>query len=269
MDLEQFRHGQRQAWAEGDYRPVGRMLVPAAEMLVERAGVSRGDRVLDVATGSGSVAVIAARSGAEAVGVDHTDAWFEEARRRADEAGVTIDLRVGDAEELPVPDGEFDVVLSSFGAIFAPRHEVVASELVRACRPGGTIGLTAWTPESASNAILSALLDNLPSPPSFVTPPVTWGEPDHVVELFAPHGVQVTVARTELPVEFASLDDFESFCFEHSGPMMAARRTLEELGRWDRVHDCWRADVADSNQADDGSFRSTWEYLLVVGTTAA
>lgn len=269
MDLEQFKQGQRQAWAAGDYRPVGRMLGPAADALVERAGVASGDRVLDVATGSGSVAVVAARAGADVVGVDHTNAWFDEARRRADEAGVAIDLRVGDAEDLPVPDGKFDVVLSSFGAIFAPRHEVVASELVRACRPGGTIGLTAWTPESASNAILSTLVDNLPSPPSFVTPPITWGEPDHVMDLFAPHGVQVTIERNELPVVFASLEDFETFCFEHSGPMMAARRTLEELGRWDRVHDTWRADVADSNEADDGSFRSTWEYLLVIGTTAA
>lgn len=269
MDLEQFKQGQRQAWAAGDYRPVGRMLVPAADTLVERTGVSPGDRVLDVATGSGSVAVAAARAGADVVGVDHTDAWFDEARRRADEAGVTIDLRVGDAEDLPVLDAEFGVVLSSFGAIFAPRHEVVASELVRACRPGGTIGLTAWTPESANATVLSALIDNLPSPPSFATPSITWGEPDHVRDLFAPHGLQLTVERPQLPVAFASLDDFETFCFEHSGPMMAARRTLEELGRWDDAHDTWRAAVADNNEADDGSFLQTWEYLLVIGTTAA
>jgi ubiquinone/menaquinone biosynthesis C-methylase UbiE len=266
MDLAEFKENQRRMWGEGDYRPVGRLIEPAAQILVAATGVGTGQRVLDVGTGSGSVAVAAARAGAKVVGVDITDAWFDEARRRAGAAGVDLDLRLGDAESLPVDDGSFDVVLSSFAAIFAPRHTLVASEFVRVCRDGGTFGITAWTPDGTNNAVFSTLAERLPSPPEFVTPSILWGDEDHVRELFAAHNVTLRFERPTFPVMFESVEAFESFIFENSGGMIAARSALKELGRWDEAHAAMRDALDETNEADDTSYRVTWEFLLIVGT---
>ena len=122
----------------------------------------------------------------DVVGIDITDAWFGVAQRTAHVTGVDVALAVGDVERLPVRAEAFDVVLSSFGAIFAPRHDIVAAELVRACRRGGTIRLTAWTPEGASSTMMSTLTRSVPPPPAFVTPSVRWGQPSHVPQVFAP-----------------------------------------------------------------------------------
>jgi SAM-dependent methyltransferase len=268
VELEGFKEVQRQMWEEGDYRPVGRLIEPAALILLQEAGVRAGQRVLDVGTGSGSVAVAAALAGAEVVGVDITDAWFEEAHSRADAAGVTLDLRLGDAEALPVEDGSFDVVLSSFAAIFAPRHDVVAAELVRVCRDGGVIGITAWTPTGSNNAVFSALAESLPAPPEFVSPSILWGNPDHVRGLFASHDVALRFERPEFTVTFSSVEAFESFAFENSGGLIAARRALKELGRWDEAHAAMREAMDRTNEADDGSYRVGWDFLLTVGTKA-
>jgi len=266
MDVAEFKEIQRRMWGEGDYRPVGRLIEPAAQVLVAAAGVGIGQRVLDVGTGSGSVAVAAALAGAEVVGVDITDAWFDEARRRAGAARVGFDLRLGDAESLPFDDGSFDVVLSSFAAIFAPRHTLVASEFVRVCRDGGTFGITAWTPDGTNNAVLSTLVERLPSPPEFVTPSTLWGDEDHVRGLFAAHNVTLRFERPTFPVTFESVEAFESFVFENSGGLIAARGALKELGRWDEAHAAMRDALDETNEADDTSYRVTWDFLLIVGT---
>jgi len=268
MEFEDFKERQRRMWEDGDYRPVGRLIEPAAQILVGEARVGAGQRVLDVGTGSGSVAVAAAAAGAEVVGVDITDAWFDEAHRRAASAGVSLDLRIGDAEALPAEDESFDVVLSSFAAIFAPRHDVVASELVRVCRTGGTMGMTAWTPHGANNAVLSTLAEALPSPPEFATPSILWGDPDHVRELFESHGVTLRFERPAFPVTFQSVEAFESFALENSGGLIAARRALEGLGLWDEAHARMREALDRTNEATDGSYRVSWDFLLTIGTRA-
>ena len=268
MELEEFKEMQRQLWEAGDYRPVGRLIEPAALILVKEAGVRAGQRVLDVGTGSGSVAVAAALAGAEVVGVDITDAWFDEAHGRANAVGVDLDLRLGDAEALSVDDGSFDVVLSSFAAIFAPRHDLVASELMRVCRDGGVIGITAWTPDGASNAVFSTLVESLPAPPEFVSPSILWGDPDHVRGLFASHDVALRFERPQFTVTFSSVEAFESFTFENSGGMIAARRALEAMGRWDEAHRAMREAMDQTNEANDGSYRVAWDFLLTVGTKA-
>ncbi len=269
MELEEFKEIQRQMWEEGDYRPVGRLIEPAAQILVQEAGVRAGQRVLDVGTGSGSVAVAAALAGAEVVGVDITDAWFDEADGRANAVGVQLDLRLGDAEALPVDDGSFDVVLSSFAAIFAPRHDVVASEFVRVCRDGGVFGITAWTPDGTNNAVFSPLVKSLPFPPEFVTPSILWGDPDHVRGLFASHDVTLRFERPKFTVTFSSVDAFESFAFENVGGLITARRALKEMGRWDEAHAAMREGMDQTNEADDGSYRVGWDFLLTVGIKAA
>lgn len=266
MDLRDFKARQRTMWEAGDYRPVGRLLDPVAQTLVRRAGVTAGQRVLDVGTGSGSVAVAAARAGASVIGVDITDRWFDEARRRAEVADVDIELLVGDAEDLPADPASFDVVLSSFAAIFAPRHDVVAAELTRVCRRGGTIGMTAWPPDGANWKLFSTLSQALPSPPAFVMPPGRWGEAEYVRQLFAPHGVDVAFERPSFVVRFDSVDAFESFVFDNSGGYISARDALRQAGRWEQTYANLRRAVQEANEADDGSYRVTWDYLLIIAT---
>jgi SAM-dependent methyltransferase len=266
MDIQAFRDVQRQVWSQGDYPQIGRLLEPAAHLLVDAAEVTSGHRVLDVATGAGGVAVAAAQAGGEVVGVDITDAWFDEARHRAAGAGVGFDLIIGDVEQLPIEDASFDRVLSNFGAIFAPRHHLAASELVRVYRPGGTIALTAWTPGGTNDATFSSMLARLPLPPAFAMPFIRWGDPLHVREMFAGHDLTLTLQQHGFPVEFDSAEAFESFVFDTSGGVRRARDTLEESGQWEESHAAFRAAVRTSNEAADGTFRTTWDFLLILAT---
>lgn len=265
MELAQFKEAQRNAWSAGDYRPVGRLLEDAARSLVTAAAPVSGRRVLDIGTGSGSVAIAAAEAGATVLGVDITDTCFAEARHRAARAGVSVELALGDVESLEAKDASFEVVLSSFAAIFAPRHRQVAAELTRVCRPGGTIGFTAWARGGGNDRNFAALTDHLPAPPEFASSPVLWGDEGYIRELFDPHRVEFGFQRRTLGVRFATTDEFENFIFTNSGPIMAARTALQRLGRWPEAHAAWREAVDRSNEADDGSYRATWDYLLAVG----
>lgn len=267
MELGEFKAKQRRLWADGDYRPVGRMLDRAARTLVERLGVAAHDRVLDVATGSGSVAVAAARTGADVLGVDITDAWLGEARSRAAAAGVEVAFVLGDVEHLPVATGAFDVVLSSFGAIFAPRHAVAAAELARVCRPGGRIGMTAWPPDGTSNRVMSTLAPD-GEPPPFATPPIRWGDPEHVRRVWSDHDVTVDITRPAFPIAFPSLTAFETFALVNSGGLADARRELERTGRWDEALARFRDAAAEVNEAEDGTYRATWDFLVIVASRA-
>jgi SAM-dependent methyltransferase len=235
---------------------------------VDAAQVRRGQRVLDVGTGSGAVAIAAAEIGGLVVGVDITDAWFGEARRRAEEAGVEIDLRTGDAEELPMDDGSYDVVLSSFAATLAPRHELVAAELARVCRPGGTVGLTAWTDSGPGFRITSALVANLPPSPAFVTSMYRWADVGYIQDRFARHGVTFRVEQRALTIDTSSVEEFEHTLL-NNGPLVQARAALEVDGRWDATYQAFHEVVLDVNEVDDGTFRSTWPYLVAVGRKAA
>jgi ubiquinone/menaquinone biosynthesis C-methylase UbiE len=263
-ELAAMKERQTEVWSDGDYRPVGRMLAAGAGALVEAAGVGADQRVLDVGVGSGSVAVAAAARGAEVVGIDITDAWFEEAHRQAAEQGVSIELRLGDAEALEESADSFDVVLSSFAMVFAPRHQHVAHEVARVCRPGGTIGYTAWQPSLATNALVSFL----PPGPVFAGDPNLWADPSHVAALF--EGISVTweFEQRSLAVAFPSIAALEDFVFTNSGPMLAAREALQQVGTWDEAKAALRRAFEADNQATDGSYRADWPYLLGVARMA-
>jgi SAM-dependent methyltransferase len=254
-------------WSAGHYPTVADRLRPVAESLVAQAGVSAGDRVLDVGTGSGSVAVAAAVRGASVTGIDHVDTWFPVAREAAAAAGVTVDLAVADAEGLPYADAGFDVVLSNFAHIFAPRHDVVAGEMARVCRPGGTIAVTVWAiqkpgdhPDAAT--IIGRVLGDGGDARGTAR---DWGAPGYAAERFAAHNVSLALQRHVLRWEFASEDEHMEFLLTSSGPYIKAREALEAMGRWDEVWGEIRESVRQANLATDGTYAMEQEYLLAIG----
>src|ERR687896_382292 len=147
MDLEAIKQRQARVWGLGDYSALSRRLAPAAQVLCDACAVSAGQEVLDVAAGDGNFALASAREGASVVACGISPGMVERGRARSEAEGYYVELLVGDAEELPFEDGRFDCVGSAFGAFIAPRPDVVARELFRVARPGGTVGLTAWTPD--------------------------------------------------------------------------------------------------------------------------
>lgn len=147
-DYEAVTERQQATWATGDFNVISRLIMPMSEALVRAVDPHAGQRVLDVACGSGNAALIAGRRFCEVTGIDYVPALIERARMRAAAEGIDIDFRVGDAQALSFPDASFDVVLSTFGVMFAPDQEQAAGELLRVCRPGGRIGLASWMPEA-------------------------------------------------------------------------------------------------------------------------
>lgn len=264
VDVETLKTAHRATWAAGDYSAVAEMIdVVAPDHLVRRLGIASGQRVLDVATGTGNVAVRAAALGAETVGLDLTPELLDIAGRRADDAGVEVEWIVGDAEDLPFEDDSFDRVLSAFGIQFAPRHLATARELVRVCKPGGAIGLCNWTPDGAVAGLFGIMTRYLPAPPGYASPPPLWGSERHVRDLFAGHDVEVEFERGATPFAFESADDYVSFMETNYGPTLKARERLSSEGTW---ADC-RAEIvemmAGRNEAGDGGLLVPSEYVLI------
>jgi len=225
--------------------------------------VRPGARLLDVATGSGNVALFAAEAGAKVVGLDLVPELLDVARSRALAEGLDIEWVQGDAEALPFADGSFDAVTSVFGVQFAPRHQVTADELVRVCRPGGTIGVVNWTPEGLIGEMFQIMGRYLPAPPAFVSAPPLWGHEPHVRELFAGHDVTLSFTRASNLFAFESVDAYQTFFEERYGPTIKAQEKLAPEGRWE---DC-RADLRElfdrMNTATDGSCRIQAEYVAI------
>ncbi len=181
-------------WASGDYPSVAAEIIPdLGAVLVEACGIGPGHRVLDVAAGSGNAAIPAALAGAAVVACDLTPELFASGRERAVQHGVEVEWREADAEALPFADGEFDVVLSCVGVMFAPHHQAAADEMARVCRPGGTIGLINWTPEGFVGQMFAAMKPYAPPPPPGAQPPPLWGNEDHVRTLL---GERITDVAT-------------------------------------------------------------------------
>jgi len=175
-----FKENQKKSWPS--FRPLEWFTTTPAARLVNHAGVRSGQRVLDVACGTGVVAVTAARRGGRVTGLDLTPELLERARENAEIAGVEIDWHEGDAEELPFKDAEFDVVLSQFGHIFAPRPLVAIGQMLRVLKPGGTIAFATWPPELYHGSNYRLMQRYLPPPPEGVSPPMEWGDPNIVRE---------------------------------------------------------------------------------------
>jgi SAM-dependent methyltransferase len=259
----------RATWAAGDYAAVARHIdeVPPRDLLA-RMDIQPGHEVLDVATGTGNLAIRAAAAGAQVVGLDLTPELFGPARERAAAAGVDVDWIEGDAEELPFEDDVFDRVLSAFGVQFAPRHQIVAHELAGVTRPGGRIGLVNWTPEGVIGELFKIMGRYLPAPPAFASPPPLWGSTAHVRSLFEDRHLELDFARGHNPWRFESPEAWVSFMETAYGPTVKARQRLTAEGRW---QDCRAELVALAerrNEATDGSLHMEAEYLITVAHKA-
>jgi SAM-dependent methyltransferase len=254
---------QRAVWATGDYPDIARTIEAVSPEVVAAAGVGAGDAVLDVATGTGNAALVSARLGARVTGVDLTPELLTVARARAAGEGLDIAFTTGDAEALPVHDGAFDRVTSVFGAMFAPDQARTASELLRAARPGGTIAVSAWTPDGLNGAMFVALGAHLPPPPGQQSP-MLWGVEEHVRRLFA--GARVTCERRRATgsVQADSPEGWVDYLERTLGPLMLAKGALESEGRWPAARADLVALYAEANEATDGTMAAHPDYLLTV-----
>ena len=221
----EFKARQRAMWALGDYHKFATAAIwDFGPLLVEACGISPGQRVLDVAAGTGNVAIRAAEAGADVVASDLTPENFDAGRREASAHGVELEWVEADAEALPFGDGEFDVVTSAVGAIFAPHHRTVADELLRVCRPGGTIGLIAVAPSGAVLALFELVTRYEERPMLPDESPLEWGNEDHVRELFGDRVESLSFERR--PFDPSPLADVELLKAHH--PLLVAlHRDLE------------------------------------------
>jgi len=261
----------RAMWASGDYPSmVETFLLPLGPRLVEACDVDAGMSVLDVAAGTGNASIPAAERGARVTASDLTPELLEAGRHQAESQGLELEWVTADAEDLPFEDGAFDVVMSSIGAMFAPHHQAVADELVRVCRPGGTIGMLNWTPEGMIGALFRTMGPFAPPPPPGAQPPPLWGGEDHMRELFGDRVEWHTMERDDLEITaFEHPRDYGEHFKARYGPTIAARANASKTGReaefdeaLDRFCEEW-----NRGTADDARFEK--EYLLAVGARGA
>jgi SAM-dependent methyltransferase len=258
--LDVIKDRQRHMWTIGDYAAIAEMIEEASEAAVDRVGAGEGKRVLDVATGTGNAALIAARRGASVAGLDLTPKLIEIAGQRARDAGVDAEFVVGDAENLPFDDDSFDCVTSVFGVMFAPHQQRAADELRRVCRPGGRIVTCAWTPAGLNGQMFALIGANMPPPPEGFQPPVLWGTEERVSELFA--GEQVSFERLKVAFRDDSIEEWMARNERTLGPTVMAKEVLEADGKWEPLREQLTALYADANEASDGSMHVEAEYLL-------
>jgi SAM-dependent methyltransferase len=260
--VTQLKGQHRAVWAAGRYADVAELVADAPPAhLLSLAGVEPGQAVLDVATGTGNVALRAAALGAHVTGLDLVPDLLEIARSRDDGRIAWIE---GDAESLPFDDASFDRVLSVFGIQFAPRHQVVADELVRVCRPGGAIGLVNWTPEGLIGRMFKVLGKYMPKPPEFASPPPQWGSEEHQRALFAGHDVSLSFERGMNPFVFATTEEYMTFFEERYGPTIKAKARLTADGTWDACRAELRALYEELNLATDGTLHIESEFLVTI-----
>ena len=268
MSDSELKARHRAMWASGYYASmVETFLLPLGPRLVEACDIGPGMRVLDVAAGTGNASLHAAALGADVVASDLAPELFDAGRARAAAAGVELEWVEADAENLPFEDESFDVVMSSIGAMFAPHHQDVADEMVRVCRPGGTIGMLNWTPEGMIGALFKTMGPFAPPPPPGAQPPPLWGGEEHVRELFGDRVDVRTLDRDVLEVTaFEHPRDYGEHFKAKYGPTIAARTNASRDGRESELDDALDRFCDEWNLGTEDRARFEQEYLIVVGT---
>jgi len=258
-----LKERHRVIWALGDYPALAAQLIPElGEALVQACRVGPGERVLDVAAGSGNAAIPAALAGAEVVACDLTPDLLDAGQTRAAQRGAQLEWRPADAEALPFSDDEFDTVMSCLGVMFAPHHQASADELVRVCRGGGTIGLLNWTPEGFIGQMFATMKPYAAPPPPGAQPPPLWGSEDHVGALLGDRVTNITARRQTVRISryadpAAFRDDFKT----RYGPVIAAYRGIAGDPQKVAALDHDLAGLAERHLA--GSTTMDWEYLII------
>jgi len=258
----------RAMWASGDYPfMVDTFLLPLGPRLVDAAGITAGTRVLDVAAGTGNAALPAAARGADVTASDLTPELLEAGRARAQAAGLELEWVPADAEQLPFEDASFDVVMSSIGVMFAPHHQAAADELVRVCRPGGTIAVLSWTPEGMLGNLFATMKPFMPPPPPGVQAPPLWGGEEHLQGLMGGRVHFHTLERDVLEITaFERARDYGAHFKAHYGPTIAARANAVRTDRADEFDAALDAFCDEWNVGTPEQARFEKEYLLAVGT---
>ncbi|TDC60363.1 class I SAM-dependent methyltransferase [Actinomadura sp. GC306] len=265
--IDTVKAGHRKMWALGDYPSLAAEIIPSlGEVLVGAADVRGGDRVLDVAAGSGNAAIPAARAGAKVVASDLTPELLDAGRRKAD---VDLEWREADAEALPFGDAEFDKVLSCVGVMFAPHHQAAADELLRVCRPGGTIALINWTPGGFIGEMFATMKPYAPPPPPGAQPPPLWGDEDHVRTLFGDRVTDVTARRQTIRIDaFEKPEEFRDYFKARYGPTIAVYNNIADDPGKVATLDEALADLARRYDKGTSPLTVDWEYLLLTAKRA-
>lgn len=252
----------RAVWALGDYALMAEeVMAPLGPVLVKAMGIGPGVRVLDVAAGSGNISLPAAATGADVVSSDLTPELLQRSRARAAAQGLTIDYREANAHALPFGNGEFDVVISAIGVQFAPEQQRAADELVRVCKPGGTIGVLSWTPEGFFGRMLATIRPYRPSLSQAVPPAALWGRKGYVRGLLGPRVGRMTAVRGMLEVNrFDSAEAVHAYFKNHYGPTIEAYANIGHNRVLSAELDAQLLELAQRHLTD-GTMQ--WEYLLI------
>jgi ubiquinone/menaquinone biosynthesis C-methylase UbiE len=267
-----LKQKHRAMWAQGDYPALASELVSdLGAILVDACGIRPRQRVLDVAAGAGNAAIPAAMMNAEVIASDLTPEMFDAGRRQAADRGAELEWKEGDAEALPFEDNEFDVVMSCMGVMFAPHHQAAADELVRVCKPGGTIGLTNWTPEGFIGQMFATMKPFAPPPPPGAQQPPLWGSEQHIRELFGSRITDVKAEKRTVAIRsFHHPEDFLHYFKSHYGPTISVYKFLGEDADKANALDKALTELADTylEAHGDATAQMEWEYLLLTAKKA-
>lgn len=259
--LDAVKTRQQATWSAGNYAAIGSTLQIVGETLCEAMDVRSGQRLLDVAAGNGNAALAAARRGCIVTASDYVQPLLDLAMARAAADGLTLECRIADAEALPFADASFDLVTSTFGAMFTPRHEKPAQEMLRVCRAGGKIGLANWTPDGFIGQLFVAIGRHVAPPPGLVSPAL-WGTRDHLDGLLGA-GARVTAERRDFVFRYLSPARFIETFRSWYGPVLKAFEALPPDGQR-ALHDDLLELIARFNRADDGTMVVPSSYLQAV-----
>lgn len=269
-DINAIKSKMAGMWATGDFGYIARTLIPAAENFVKSLNIPAGAKVLDVACGSGNLALVAAENGADAKGLDIVEDLIRQSKERAKEANLNVDFLVGDAESLPYDDNEFDFVITMFGAMFCPRPDVTSKELFRVCKPGGIVAMANWIPNDFAEDFFGTIRKYAPPPPPGVPPPNDWGVEEIVKERFGnlAKDIKFTKKTTELYYDVPPSGTTDYF-IKYFGPIKSLYDNMDD----EKKRDEFRNDITEvftkhNISKDPDNNITLGEYLEVIATKA-
>ena len=263
-NYEAIKEKQNAAWGSGNYALIGSTLQLTGEELAERMNLPAGSKVLDVAAGNGNATMAFARRWAEVTSTDYVDTLLNFGKQRAEAEGFDVKYLIADAENLQVDYGDYDAVVSTFGVMFAPNQAKAASELIRACKSGGKIGMANWTPDGFIGQLFKVIGKHV-APPKGVKSPALWGTGDWLGDHFGDSAKSIEIIEKQFKFKYPSPEFFVDFFRKYYGPVHKACLALDEQGQINLENDIL-AIIDDLNVAEDGTMCVPSDYLEVIVT---